>query len=466
MDFDQDIINDFLDESKDHIQTIEQNLLDVEAQGGQFAAETIDRVFRSIHSIKGTSSFMGLTTINQLAHTMENLLQLIRSGKIQPDSSHISALLEGVDQLTLLLSNVNTANATDIQPINNHLAHLIAKDESSTPHSALTIQIPLTGQEGESDTFVISDVTLNSLPSTHEFIYLLRFDFDQFTAEGGFPGAMVRTLLGTGMILEFKLEPGGAPSEETQEVEHLRLSILYSTMMTLDLVQHITRLEECDIVQTRTADLQQSAQQPSATQLSAPSRKPTPDLGPNPSQPATSGPSSATNSSQTVRIGVEILDRLMTLTGELVLIRNQILSTANAIFQDRTVRPVFRQLDILTSDLEETIMLTRLFPIAGIFSKLPRVVRDLASKLGKTITIATEGDEIELDKLIIEGLTDPLTHLIRNCCDHTDATRRAIPPDSSLGIRPCAPRSPTASSFNRTSLRIIESLSRVCSRSG
>lgn len=187
MDFDQDIINDFLDESKDHIQTIEQNLLDVEAQGGQFAAETIDRVFRSIHSIKGTSSFMGLTTINQLAHTMENLLQLIRSGKIQPDSSHISALLEGVDQLTLLLSNVNTANATDIQPINNHLAHLIAKDESSTPHSALTIQIPLTGQEGESDTFVISDVTLNSLPSTHEFIYLLRFDFDQFTAEGGSP---------------------------------------------------------------------------------------------------------------------------------------------------------------------------------------------------------------------------------------------------------------------------------------
>ncbi len=117
-----------------------------------------------------------------------------------------------------------------------------------------------------------------------------------------------------------------------------------------------------------------------------------------------------------IRINVAILDKLMTLAGELVLVRNQQLLSMER--SNAASRDMVQRLDIVTSELQETIMQTRMQPIGNIFNKLPRIARDLGNALGKEIEIQITGNEVELDKTILETLNDPLLHIIRNCCDH------------------------------------------------
>ncbi len=118
-----------------------------------------------------------------------------------------------------------------------------------------------------------------------------------------------------------------------------------------------------------------------------------------------------------IRVDVGLLDRLMNLVGELVLARNQVLqyqSTAN----DETFHSTSTQLDLITTELQEGVMKTRMQPIGGVWSKLPRVVRDLSAACGKSIQLEMEGEETELDKTLIEAIKDPLTHIVRNAVDH------------------------------------------------
>ena len=118
----------------------------------------------------------------------------------------------------------------------------------------------------------------------------------------------------------------------------------------------------------------------------------------------------------TVRIPVPLVDRLMTLAGELVLVRNQALRSIDA--GEAAIRPVLQRLDALTSQLQGAVTQTRMQPVGNLFAKFPRTVRDLARQMGKTIELEVNGTEVELDKSVLELLSDPLTHLIRNCCDH------------------------------------------------
>src|SRR5262249_38215631 len=117
-----------------------------------------------------------------------------------------------------------------------------------------------------------------------------------------------------------------------------------------------------------------------------------------------------------LRIGVELLDRLMTLTGELTLIRNQSVLAVDP--EEARLRPIVQRLDAVTSALQETVLRTRMQPVGNLFGKFPRVVRDLGRQLGKQVEITIVGREVELDKTILEQLSDPLTHLVRNSVDH------------------------------------------------
>jgi len=119
----------------------------------------------------------------------------------------------------------------------------------------------------------------------------------------------------------------------------------------------------------------------------------------------------------TIRVDVGLLDKLMNLVGELVLTRNQILQF-NAQQEDATLNVTSQRLNLITTELQEGVMKTRMQPIGVVWNKLPRLVRDLAASLGKQIHLEMDGAETELDKTIIEAIKDPLTHIVRNCCDH------------------------------------------------
>jgi two-component system chemotaxis sensor kinase CheA len=166
---------------------------------------------------------------------------------------------------------------------------------------------------------------------------------------------------------------------------------------------------------------------PGQQEASAPVVPPPEPISYSPSPPSTpipvtpspmetsSGPTMKADTS--LRVHVSLLDSLMTLAGELVLSRNQLLQTIST--NDlRNAEAVGQRIDLITSELQEAIMLTRMQPIGNVFSKFPRVVRDLSKQLNKTIDLTIVGNEVELDKTIIESINDPLTHLIRNSVDH------------------------------------------------
>jgi two-component system, chemotaxis family, sensor kinase CheA len=147
--------------------------------------------------------------------------------------------------------------------------------------------------------------------------------------------------------------------------------------------------------------------------------------GPGAAPEAAAAPSAA----DSIRVRVNLLDRLMTLAGELVLGRNQLLQKLSGVTDEIAgLNSLLHTMDRVTSELQEAVMQTRMQPLSGLFSRFHRVIRDLARSLGKKIELTVEGETVELDKTLIEALTDPLTHLIRNCADHgieKPAERRA-----------------------------------------
>ncbi len=178
------------------------------------------------------------------------------------------------------------------------------------------------------------------------------------------------------------------------------------------------------------------AADPADEPVDEPDDEPEPQISRETPQTAVSSTRASSPKAETsIRVHVSLLDSLMTLAGELVLSRNQLLQTISSE-EVRSAEAVGQRIDLITSELQEAIMLTRMQPIGNVFNKFPRVVRDLSKKLGKTIDLTIVGKDVELDKTIIEAINDPLTHLIRNSVDHgiEDPAGRKAAGKSETGI--------------------------------
>jgi two-component system chemotaxis sensor kinase CheA len=149
-----------------------------------------------------------------------------------------------------------------------------------------------------------------------------------------------------------------------------------------------------------------------------------PSLPPPVAEPAPETEKSSAASESAIRVDVGLLDKLMNLVGELVLARNQVLQFTTQQ-DDGALNATSQRLNLITTELQENVMKTRMQPIGVVWKKLPRLVRDTAHSCGKTVRLEMDGDGTELDKTIIEAIKDPLTHLVRNCCDHGIETPEA-----------------------------------------
>jgi len=323
---DDEILQGFIEESLEHLADIENDLLTIEEAGENIDEDLVNKVFRAAHSIKGGAGFMGLTAIQGLSHSTENVLGMIRSKKLIPTPEIVNVLLMASDQLQKMIEDVNNSNEVDIS---SHVNPLDAIADG-------TFSQPPTEAEQEQDTELDAEpVTVEELP------------------------------------------------EEVQEAE--------PTPEPESVVE----------VAPPAQPVSPAAAKPAAT------------------PPATNKPKAAPPAKveTSLRVHVSLLDSLMNLAGELVLSRNQLLQTIGS--DDlRNAEAVGQRIDLITSELQEAIMLTRMQPIGNVFNKFPRVVRDLSKKLSKTIDLTIVGKDVELDKTIIESINDPLTHLVRNSVDH------------------------------------------------
>ncbi len=343
---DDEILQGFIEESLEHLADIENDLLSIEESAEQVDEELVNKVFRAAHSIKGGAGFMGLSTIQELSHAMENVLGMIRAKSLVPTPEIINVLLLASDQLQRLIEDVQNSNDVDIQA---HLIPLnaIANHEFSQPAGKQTSPSPAPSEQKHAE------------PA----------------------------------IIEPPPEPPRQPAADTAEdllVDDPPLINNDSDADDEEYEHETTPLESLE-----------------AVEAAAPA---------NTARENGNGGAKA-KIETSIRVHVSLLDQLMTLAGELVLSRNQLLQTIGG--EDfRNMEAVGQRIDLITSELQEAIMLTRMQPIGNVFNKFPRVVRDLAKKLRKKIDLTIIGKDVELDKTIIEAINDPLTHLVRNSVDH------------------------------------------------
>jgi len=471
---DDELLQMFVEESKEHLDGIEADFLQIEEMGAEIDSELVNKVFRAIHSVKGGAGFLGLDRIKELAHSMENILNKMRNGQIIPGSELISTLLSALDMLKDLIEDFMESNEIDIS---GHLSALQdaleGKSAGAAPRQAADIT---KGKEfaEKQETPQVSDTEKAALPEEDmieirispeqvifrlprkdleiagqagRIIYLAKFDAQEdFVQKKRMPQAVLKEIEETGLLLASKTEPPDAPlAEDFNEKASFIFYTLFATVLEEDIVPNLIGLEGENIFRLNEA-WQTEALSPRAGKASMAGKPPAapakPTVSPDKSKQTTkpqpalvqtdlsgSAPPKKTSKtksarkrsistvSTTLRVHVNLLDRLMNLAGELVLTRNQLLQNYSAN-SNGDLQDTIQRIDLITTEMQEAIMSTRMQPVSVVFNKFQRVVHDMSKELGKQVQLELVGEDVELDKTIIESIGDPLTHLVRNSMDH------------------------------------------------
>ena len=453
--------SEFVTEAREHLTELEQVLLSLEKPGEPADdRDRIDGCLRLVHSLKGDAGFLGYTAIRTLANSMETVLQAMRNLEAPASAAAIERLLVARDRLATLVDDLENSHGADLREI---LAQLEAV-EHSTPRLTQPWDIDLRQlNRGPSAplaeffaTFerlgVIADpcVTMSSYDLTHEVPQgPIHF---QAQLASALPADEICRALGLSAVAISASTENTVPLavdladwlnanqrslvellgdlEVLGEIEDARLDIGMSDLATM-LPTGPTILRGLLHTPFPQQEVEQKLRLPMSTRVlrppsasiatttaAAPTPPPRPDSAPAVASPAPAPRVVAAEHDRaaSLRINVELLDRLMTLVGELTLIRNQSLLACDQ--DDSPLRPIVQRLSAVTSSLQETVLQTRMQPVGNLFGKFPRVVRDLGRQLAKQVEVELIGREVELDKTILEQLSDPLTHLVRNSVDH------------------------------------------------
>jgi two-component system chemotaxis sensor kinase CheA len=452
---DDSLVQEFITESQEHLSAIEPDLLAMEGQAPEVDQDIVNRIFRAIHSIKGAAGFFGFEKLKQLSHAMESVLMRVRDKQLVPEAYMVEPLLLGVDKLRCMVEDIANSELVDCEALIPVLTHYT---QHNTPYSAAgNAQSPATEDNAKANVaeedftlpFGVEPEVITRAKAQGNYLFKLQVsaatdlhDHNRSYAD------LEKTLKSLGKVL------GSNVGADEQEAPPEAIVLLFATVLEADLLPAALELPEEGIVQWNADKLLESLNAATAkptkkgskkaTAKAAPAEEATPPSTPAPeapcataeapaqavqpvavakppAAPAAKAPAAAANpENDTIRVRVDLLNKLMDFAGELVLSRNQLTRVVSpeGIEDKETLTRVVQSIDMVTSALQEHIMQTRMQPIEAVFRRFPRVVRDLASQLGKKIDIKMEGQEVELDKSILESLADPLTHMIRNCCDH------------------------------------------------
>jgi two-component system chemotaxis sensor kinase CheA len=344
-DFDamDEILREFLVESYENLDSLDTDLIVLEEDPS--SEDILGKVFRTIHTIKGTSGVLGFGTLEKVTHVGENLLSRMRDGELIYGQSIATGLLQMVDAVREMLTCIEDEGS----------------DGSESYGALITLLERLNEDSPESSDAIAPEIGADAPEAS----------FDEAPARGKY-------------VIE---EPVDTEQGEASTA-HAEQEPAEPAVETLDLVH--AEIEAAGEVELAPEAL--------------PSSKP-------------AGKNSSSLSGSTVRVDVSLLDQLMTQVGELVLARNRIMQYGQQS-GDTELQSTVQGLNLITSELQEEVMKTRMQPIGSIWNKFPRAVRDLCVDMGKKVNLVMEGRETELDRTLIEAIKDPLMHALRNSVDH------------------------------------------------
>ena len=386
MDDMKEIMEDFLIEAFELIEQIDHDLVELESNPEDL--ELLNRIFRVAHTVKGSSSFLNFDVLTELTHHMEDVLNKARKGELKITPDIMDVVLESVDMMKGLLESIrdNGSDAAAGIDIKNICVRLTQISEGEAPSAA-------------------AEAPAAPAPEPVK-----------------------------------EPEPAAPAEEAAPEVSDAELSKLSDSEVEAE-IERLLKVRKAEDQARRASkgiapkSPEEIAPATSAAPAPAPKPAPSRERDADKKVPAASS-NSAVAQEQTIRVEVKRLDHLMNLIGELVLGKNRLLKIYDDVEERyegekflEELNQVVSSLSLVTTDIQLAVMKTRMLPIAKVFNKFPRMIRDLSRDLGKQIDLEISGEETELDKSIVEEIGDPLVHIIRNSCDHgieDPETRKAM----------------------------------------
>ncbi|MBW2241969.1 MAG: chemotaxis protein CheA [Deltaproteobacteria bacterium] len=414
---------EFVSEAEDILERMRDDLSELaesEQAGTDPDPDLINRIFRSAHSLKGLSGMFGLESLSELAHHLEDLLDGLRMGRVALRADGLALFDDAIEILGLSLAELQSSEIG--AATRESISALLQRIEGFG--GGESVSEPTLGD------LKLSPSILRALTEYEEHrlrdnlrrgrgIYVVEVDFEIASFEEGL-AEVTAAIKEIGEILSTLPSPGETPDS------HIRFSLLTGTdLEAADLAERLELAPE--LVETAMLPRPKSTTTPDAAVASAGRTKEEarnhPE--PEPEHDAASEPASLRSISGTVRVDIRKLDELMNLVGELALQKGALNHLAARLSADpNTLRAgtelgkIYRGLERKLSDLQAGVLEVRMVPLRQVFDKLARVVRRLRLDLHKDVRLEVSGVDTELDKLIVEGLVDPLMHLVRNAFDH------------------------------------------------
>jgi two-component system chemotaxis sensor kinase CheA len=407
----------FMDECHEHLQLLNQGLLELENNPDD---SVIFRIFRSAHTLKGASATMGFNKMAKLTHVMEDLLSKIRSKEQEVNSEIISVLFEAVDTLEILANKIADGKEEDIdisgviQALNLHILGEVIKPVYNAPDKTAT-QVeqnpdhpqPLTKDQSstaerrtvnlqiryvESEREQIAKAVADGMKIYHVDVALV----ENCLLKSARVFMVVKEVEKNGIVVRSN------PPMKNLEDEHFDLRFILGVLSTAtapELFNGIMSIGDVENVKIEEYTMENLPIEKRVVQ--------------------TDGMASRMNftSAPTVRVDIHKLDDLMNLVGELVISRSR-LEVLGVELGSKQLNEVVEQVGRLTLDLQDNVLKARMVPVETVFSRFPRLIRDLSKELGKEIELEIRGGETELDRTLIDEIGDPLVHIIRNSVDH------------------------------------------------
>ncbi|BCD68406.1 chemotaxis protein CheA [Nitratiruptor sp. YY09-18] len=407
----QEILEEFIQEAEEILENLDQELIELENDPTN--KDLLNQIFRGIHTLKGGAGFLGLESIINLAHVIESIFDKLRNDQMQLDSNKMDIILEGIDILKNSLRSLQETHEIpdpeDISDIMQKLHDLLEDKLPETQEQPKRDEQSAIEQQNDASAQGNHEEMQNESPKEEDsdFEIIFKDDVDPAVAEliKKYPNKNMSQILDELILL---------PPEERDMDLILKLDELISQGKDIDdlvLEKRPKPKKEAQKEEPKPAPKPQKAPEPVAVQKAAP-------------KPAQQ-PVKKKEETETIRIDIDRISTLMNLVGELVLDRNRIVKLTSRFRTNcgdleaiEELNEAIAGMSRSVSDLQEVVMKLRMQPVKRIFSKFPRIVRDLAKKVGKKINLELEGEDTEIDRSILNQLEDPLIHLVRNSIDH------------------------------------------------
>jgi two-component system chemotaxis sensor kinase CheA len=428
-----EILQDFLVEAGEILEQLNEQLVDLEQQPDDY--DLLNAVFRGFHTIKGGAGFLGIDGLVEVCHRSEDVFNILRQGQRTVDAELMDAVLKVLDVVNEMFATVQ--GGENPEHADRQLIETLQRLAQPADAEAEAPEEPAAAEPEEETPSPVSEAAEQNLETADDEITEEEFEalLDQLHGKGKHGGVPQQSATA----------PAQATTAQSDEITEDEFEALLDQLHGKGKHGGVPKEQPAPAAsppaEPKGDDISEDEFEALLDQLhgkgkhggvpknapAAPPPKPSP-VAPKAPKPAARPPDKkedadggqkkpVSTAETTVRVDTARLDDIMNMVGELVLVRNR-LATLKASLADEKVASVVANLDLVTSDLQNAVMKTRMLPVKKVFGRFPRVVRDLARSLKKEIELEMHGEETDLDKNLVEALADPMVHLVRNAVDH------------------------------------------------